>query len=177
MNADPARLRGQIVVLAVLSGVLVAAIAIPTTTHTPRLVYNASGSAPIGFYRVENRPPSRGDIAVVRPSKTLETMLVTRGLLPPGIPLLKRVAAIGGDQVCRSGGVVSVNGETAAEVLERDLQGRPLPFWEGCLRLFDGQFFLIQPHPYSFDSRYFGPVSECDVVGIAQPLWTWNPAE
>ena len=177
MNADPARFRGQIVVLAILSVVLVAAIAIPTTTHTPRLVYNASGSAPIGFYHVEIRPPLRGDIAVVRPSQTLETLLLRRGLLPPGVPLLKRVVAIGGDQVCRSAGIVLVNGEVAAEVLERDLQGRPLPFWEGCFRLFDGQFFLIQPHPYSFDSRYFGPVGECDVVGIAHPLWTWNPAE
>ena len=113
----------------------------------------------------------------MRSSHTLETLLVTRGILPPGILLLKRVAAIGGDQVCRSRGVVFINGEPVAEALERDREGRPLPFWEGCFTLFEGQIFLIQPPPLSFDSRYFGPVNECDVVGVAQPLWTWNPAE
>jgi type IV secretory pathway protease TraF len=43
------------------------------------------------------------------------------------------------------------------------------------MRLIDGEFFLLQPHPLSFDSRYFGPVLRCDVVGVARPLWTWNP--
>ena len=38
-----------------------------------------------------------------------------------------------------------------------------------------GEFFLLQPHPLSFDSRYFGPVLRCDIVGVARPLWTWNP--
>jgi type IV secretory pathway protease TraF len=33
----------------------------------------------------------------------------------------------------------------------------------------------LQPHPYSFDSRYFGLVLRCDVLGVARPLWTWNP--
>jgi type IV secretory pathway protease TraF len=23
--------------------------------------------------------------------------------------------------------------------------------------------------------RYFGPVSKCDILGVARPLWTWNP--
>jgi conjugative transfer signal peptidase TraF len=176
MRVDPARRRGQIVVLAMLVGLL-AVLAMSTTTRTPRLIYNASVSAPIGFYRVENRPPARGDIAVIRPSRTLETLLVTHSLLPPGVPLLKRIVAIRDDRVCRSGGVVFVNDEAVAEALEQDRQGRPLPFWEGCLKLLEGQFFLVQPHPESFDSRYFGPVSQCAVVGVAHPLWTWNPAE
>jgi len=177
MFADPARLREQIVVLAILSIIQVAAIAFPTYAHAPWLIYNATGSAPLGFYRVDHHPPSRGDMAVIRPSATVANLLATRGLLPLGVPLLKRVVAVSGDEVCRSNGVVFVNGEVIAEALDRGSDGLPLPFWEGCVRLFEGQFFVIQPYPYSFDSRYFGPVSECQIVGIAHPLWTWDPTD
>jgi conjugative transfer signal peptidase TraF len=93
------------------------------------------------------------------------------------VPLLKQVAAVGGDRVCRSGGVVFLNGKAVTEALDHDAGGRPLPVWEGCVTLFAGQFFLLQPHPYSFDSRYFGPVSEAQIIGVARPLWTWNPVE
>ena len=177
MFADPARLREQIVVLGILSIIQVAAIAFPTYAHAPWLIYNATGSAPLGFYRVDYRAASRGDMAVIRPSATVANLLATRGLLPLGVPLLKHVVAVSGDEVCRSNGVVFVNGEVIAEALDRGSDGLPLPFWEGCVRLFEGQFFVIQPYPYSFDSRYFGPVSECQIVGIAHPLWTWDPTD
>jgi type IV secretory pathway protease TraF len=31
--------------------------------HAPLIVYNASGSAPLGFYYPENRPLRRGELA------------------------------------------------------------------------------------------------------------------
>ena len=126
---------------------------------------------------MENRGPERGETVVVRPSPTIENLLSTHRLLPPGVPLLKRVIALGGDRICRSEGVIFVNGETLAETLDRDAEGRLLPEWNQFFTLFPGQFFLLQPHPYSFDSRYFGPVSECQIIGVTHPLWTWNPSE
>ena len=93
------------------------------------------------------------------------------------MPLLKRVIGLGGDHICRSEGVIFVNGKALAETLDWDAEGRPLPAWNGCFTLFPGQFLLLQPHPYSFDSRYFGPVSECQIIGAAHPLWTWSPSE
>jgi type IV secretory pathway protease TraF len=78
----------------------------------------------------------------------------------------------GYDQICRSAGVVYANGTVAAEALDHDREGRPLPLRQGCARLFEGHFFVVQPHPYSFDSRYFGPVSDCQIIGVARPLWT-----
>jgi conjugative transfer signal peptidase TraF len=160
-----------------MSASLVASlVAIPP--HTPLIVYNASGSAPLGFYRLENRFPERGEIVIVQPPPLIELMIVARGILPPQVPLIKQVAATGGDEVCRSkppNSTLSINGQVLAEVFDKDREGRPLPSWEGCMRLIDGEFFLLQPHPLSFDSRYFGPVLRCDVVGVARPLWTWNP--
>jgi conjugative transfer signal peptidase TraF len=176
MCADPIRPRTRILVVAMLF-LAAAAVAIPISERHPLLLYNASGSAPIGLYRIENRSPECGETAVVRPSPTLENLLATHRLLPPGVPLLKRVIGLGGDHICRSEGVIFVNGKAFAETLDRDAEGRSLPAWKGCFTLFPGQFFLLQPHPYSFDSRYFGPVSESEIIGVAHPLWTWNPSE
>jgi conjugative transfer signal peptidase TraF len=158
--------------------IIVAAIALmPRQSRALRVVYNASGSAPIGWYRIEHGAPGRGDLVLFTPSPPLESMLVTHGILRPGIPLMKRVVAIAGDSVCRFGRGVSINGEALAEAMERDQNGRPLPVWEGCFTLLPGQFFVVQEHRFSFDSRYFGPVSECQIIGVAHPIWTWKPGD
>jgi conjugative transfer signal peptidase TraF len=163
----------------VLAAISVAnvAVLIGLNVQTPLVVYNASGSAPLGFYYVENRLPARGELAVIKPPAKLELMIVARGILPPSVPLVKQIAAIGGDEVCRSNDPVSniaINGKAVAEVFDKDREGRQLPSWDGCVRLVEGEYFLLQPHPYSFDSRYFGPIMRCDILGVAQPLWTWS---
>ena len=177
MPIDRVRLRLQIAMIAAISAANVAML-IGLDAHVPLIIYNASGSAPLGFYYLESRLPGRGDLAVVKPPPALELMILARGILPPSVPLVKRVAADGGDEVCRSNepnGTISINGEVVAETFEKDRDGRPLPSWNGCMKLVQGELFLLQPHPYSFDSRYFGPVMSCDILGVARPIWTWNP--
>lgn len=176
MSTDLVDRHQRIFVVAILM-MTVAATTISLLRSRLWLIYNASGSAPIGFYRIDYRSPKRGETVAVRPSATLQKLLSTYGLLPVGVPLLKQVAAISGDRVCRSDGVVFLNGKAVAEAFDHDDAGRSLPAWSGCVSLFTGQFFLLQPHPYSFDSRYFGPVSEAQIIGVASPLWTWNPSE
>jgi len=76
----------------------------------------------------------------------IELMIVAREILPPAVPLLKQVAATGGDEVCRSEqptGTLSINGKVVAETYSTDQEGRPLPSWQGCMRLIDGEFFLL----------------------------------
>ena len=170
-------LRLRIAVLATMSAANIALL-VGLYVHAPLIVYNASGSAPLGFYYLENRLPSRGEVAVIRPPPLLEALMAALGILPATVPLVKQVTAVGGDEVCRSSGpagTLAVNGRVVAEVLDKDREGRPLPAWDGCIRLVDGEFFLLQPHPHSFDSRYFGPVLRCDILGVARPIWTWNP--
>jgi conjugative transfer signal peptidase TraF len=177
MRIDPTHSRLQVAVLAVISVAVVSTL-VTFGPRAPLVIYNGSASAPPGFYRVENRLPERGEIAVVQPPPLIELMIVARKILPPSVPLLKQIAAIGGDEVCRSRepvNTIAINGKIVAEVFEKDHKGRALPSWEGCIRLIDGEFFLLQPHPQSFDSRYFGPVMRCDILGVAHPLWTWNP--
>ncbi len=167
----------QLAVLSAMSAGIIAAL-VSFAPQEPLLIYNASGSAPLGFYYIEPRPPARGDLAVFRPPPTIEVLILVHDVLPTPVPLLKQVVASAGDEVCRAKkliGTISINGKVVAEVLETDRAGRPLPSWEGCLRLVEGEYFLMQPHPHSFDSRYFGPVLRCDILGVAHPLWTWNP--
>lgn len=163
--------------LAAISASIVATI-VTIASPVPLVIYNASGSAPLGFYQLENRVPQRGEIAVIQPPPIIELILVARGILPASVPLIKQIAAAGGDEVCRSdepNGTIAINGKVVAETFEKDRDGRPLPAWKGCMRLIEGEFFLLQPHPLSFDSRYFGPVLRCDILGVARPIWTWNP--
>src|SRR3546814_4448174 len=87
-------------------------------------------------------------------------------------PLVKRVAAAAGDEVCAAGARVMVNGRIVARRFERDGTGRPMPWWSGCAELRPGEFFLLMTDsPASFDGRYFGVSDAGDIVGRARLLW------
>tara|TARA_B100001939_G_scaffold344955_1_gene360547 strand:- start:682 stop:1185 length:504 start_codon:yes stop_codon:yes gene_type:complete len=137
----------------------------------PQLVWNASASAPIGLYRVISGAPERGDFVLVRLPKSIEKLAAIRGYLPGGVPLIKRIAAVAGDDVCAFGGAIMVNGEIVARQRKVDRAGRSLPRWNECRELVQGEFFLLTNAPDSFDSRYFGPVTSTRVIGRLAPLW------
>ncbi len=138
----------------------------------PRLLWNASASAPIGLYGVTpGAPVKRGDMVIAWPPAGPRALAARRHYLPGNVPLVKRVAAIAGDRVCAIGGVIFVGGDRVAERRARDSLGRPLPWWHGCKTLRDGALFLLMDAPASFDGRYFGPTSAPDVIGKATPLW------
>ena len=141
---------------------------------SPALIWNASASVPIGLYRVQPDPqPKVDDIVVVRPPSDLVWFLAEGGYLPRGVPLLKHVAALGGQRVCRTGRALRIDGEHVGDALERDHRGRPLPTWQGCVVLSGAQVFLFNAdRPDSLDGRYFGPLERNTIVGRAQPVWT-----
>jgi len=137
----------------------------------PRLIWNASPSVPIGFYRVDvGAEPAVGDLILFHPPEVVATRLAVRGYVPRGVPLLKHVAAGEGALVCRSGTFVTIDGAPAARARDADRLGRPLPRWLGCHRLRPGELFLLNPTPDSLDGRYFGPLPDTGVVGVAHPL-------
>jgi conjugative transfer signal peptidase TraF len=143
----------------------------------PRLVWNASASAPIGLYAVT---PSAwvdpGEMVIARVPLRYRELAAARLYLPMNVPLVKRVAAFAGDQVCASGREIFVNGRRVAERRATDSKGRPMPTWNGCTVLRGRQLFLLMDHPASFDGRYFGPTEAADVVGRARLLWA-KPAQ
>jgi conjugative transfer signal peptidase TraF len=142
----------------------------------PRLVWNASASAPLGLYWLAGGPVSRGDFVLAALPDSARRLAAERGYLSAGVPLVKRVAASGGDTVCAVATTITItiDGDAVAARLAADSRGRPLPAWAGCQVLRDGEFFLLMPDvPDSFDSRYFGPVAASSIIGRLVPLWTW----
>lgn len=154
-----------------LFGGLFAAVA--WLAPAPRLLWNASASAPVGLYRIDgNAQPAVGDLVAIDPPDALGGWLARRNYLPRGVPLLKRVAARPGARICRSGVFVTIDGRGAARALPSDRRGRPLPLWLGCRVVGPRELFLLNAAPDSLDGRYFGPLPAAGVIGTAHPLLT-----
>ena len=145
------------------------------TPKRPLLIWNASPSVPVGLYRIAAGPIRRGDLVVVRLLLEVAELAHRRGYLPKSAYLIKIVAATGGDRVCRFADRVFVRGVLVARAVGRDRLARAMPSWRGCRRLDPGDLFLLARQRYSFDSRYFGAVSEAQVVGRAVPVWRISP--
>jgi conjugative transfer signal peptidase TraF len=142
--------------------------------RTPRFIWNAIGSAPIGLYRL--RPAGRlavSQLVAVEPPESLATFLADRRYLPRGIPLLKRVLALPGQTVCRDRLAVTLDKIEMGAARAQDRSGRPLPVWQGCHVIADGEVFLMNWRSAdSFDGRYFGALPTSAIIGLAEPLWT-----
>jgi conjugative transfer signal peptidase TraF len=141
---------------------------------TPRYIWNASNSVPIGLYRVQ--PATRltaTELVVVRPPDLLAAFLDLNGYLPFGVPMLKRVLALPGQTVCRNGLTIAVDGIDVGEARGRDGRGHPLPTWHGCRVVADLDVFVMNwQSADSLDGRYFGPLPASAVIGTAVPVWT-----
>ncbi|MFN5040046.1 MAG: S26 family signal peptidase [Bradyrhizobium sp.] len=147
----------------------------PAFTAMPiKLLWNASPSAPIGFYTIDfDGPFEVTDLVAVDAPEPLATFLAERGYLPKGIPLLKRILGVSGQTVCRIGRTIAVDGIEMGAALERDRIGRELPVWEGCRRIHTGEVYLMNWQVRdSLDGRYFGLTSTDQIIGHAVPLWT-----
>tara|TARA_B100001146_G_C16072314_1_gene386989 strand:- start:161 stop:742 length:582 start_codon:yes stop_codon:yes gene_type:complete len=138
------------------------------------LVWNATASVPTGLYHIRGKASLHvGERVAIDPPPEVRTYLAERGYLPSGVPLLKEVAALRGNTVCRNGLVVTINGEPAGLARAFDSRARPLPDWQGCHTIGAEQIFVMNRRaPDSFDGRYFGPVSRSHVIGRASPVWT-----
>jgi conjugative transfer signal peptidase TraF len=141
---------------------------------TPRYIWNASNSVPIGLYLVQ--PATQltvTELVAVQPPDLLAAFLDLNGYLPIGVPMVKRVLALPGQTVCRIGVTIAVDGIDVGDARERDGRGRPLPSWSGCRVIAAGDVFVMNwQSEDSLDGRYFGPLPASAVIGRVVPVWT-----
>lgn len=145
---------------------------------------NLTPSEPLGLWRIValQRPVDVGDLVFICPPPTASFEEARRrgyvrsGLCPGGFaPLIKTVAALPGQHI-EIGANVTVDGTPLASSIVRasDGEGRPItPFKTGIVPL--RNLFLHSSFASSYDSRYFGPVPDTGLLGLARPVLTFEP--
>ncbi len=148
------------------------ALLIPSfCTLSPVIVWNMSPSSPIGLYLLQNETAKHGDFIAIKLEECAADLAETRNYLPKSALLIKRVASVQNDTICRVGDDIFINNKLVAKALKYDNRGRNMPFWTNCLNLNSKQIFVLSADKNAFDSRYFGPVNRSQILGIARPIW------
>ena len=118
------------------SFVVLAIVGRSSVSITPKLIWNASASAPVGLYTVRTAADlGVTDLVAVDAPEPLASFLSQREYLPRGVPLMKRIAALPGQTACRIGRNVSVDTIAMGEALARDRRVLMQPQREASLRL------------------------------------------
>lgn len=144
--------------------------------------YNESPSVPLGIYRYTDRTDA--PFIAICPTGVAESLTVERGYRAKGlgcpdghVPMLKPVTAKPGDLITIAAHGVFLNHRLLknSTIHPRDMSNRPLPrLAQGDYTVQPGTFWCVSPYnPYSFDSRYFGPVSKAEILHYAVPVFTF----
>jgi signal peptidase I len=168
MNPSP------LLMILLVQSLFVANAALPELKTKPPVILNETPSMARGAYvRVgEVAELKRGDIIALPMNSASRNYLVKKLGYPKDTMLIKRVAGLAGDLVCRRDSQVTINKRTLVAA-RSDRQGNLLPAWNGCRVLSSDEVFLLGDHPASFDSRYFGPVSRSELAGLYRAAITW----
>ena len=144
---------------------------------------NLSSSMPIGLYITARGHPARGSIVLVCLRMDVAQLAMTRGYVPRGgscpggaMPIGKPVLGVPGDTIVVTNAGLVLNGARVAnsEALPADRRGRRLPLLPPGQRVVaHNEYWVMSDYsPYSFDSRYFGPVVAGEVRAHVRELWT-----
>jgi type IV secretory pathway protease TraF len=140
---------------------------------SPLYILNLSHSVPIGLYRLEMQSLQRGDLAVIQLGEPWRELAEARGYLSSKAWLIKPVAGLAGDCICRTGQVITINGYISAVAQSADEKERLLPEWEGCRKLAQDEMFLLSGVRDSFDGRYFGVTPGSALIAKAVSASWW----
>ncbi len=145
---------------------------------------NLTPSYPLGLWRIEpmNRPVAVGDLIVICPPQTPAfSLALARGYVRPGLcpgwmsPLIKTVVAMSGQRIDVDR-AIRIDGRPLAhsKIYTVGAEGRALPTFVGGI-VPAGHLFLHSDFAGSYDSRYFGPIPDDGLLGLARPLLTIAP--
>ena len=162
---------GRFLITALVAAATLATLIVPVS-HLA--IWNRTASVPTGLYLIGGTASLNvGERVAIDPPPALQRLLAERHYLPANIPLVKRIAAVPGQRVCRFAHGVTIDGKFVGVARTRDRLGRLLPAWFGCHKLRASELFVMNPAaPDSFDGRYFGMLRMAQVIGRAVPAWT-----
>jgi conjugative transfer signal peptidase TraF len=90
--------------------------------------------------------------------------------------LFKPVVAVAGDAVVFADDGMHVNGALVpnSKPVAVDGNGAAMPsLHQGAYAVREGEVWVVSSYtPWSFDSRYFGPIQTAAIRGQARPIWT-----
>jgi type IV secretory pathway protease TraF len=160
------------------AGGLMAAVTLAGLCDLQPFKINGTRSLPRGIYIRTFEPIRRGAIVwFPLPAAMRSYVAAFPGAAAwfdrPSNGLLKPVVGLKGDVICRGDdGVFSLNGEALDRVPAAGPDGRPLPAWQGCKQLGQGELAVFSGRiPDSLDSRLYGPVAAAD-AHVYRALWT-----
>ncbi len=160
------------------------AVTLSALGYSGGLRVNMTPSYPLGLWRIESmhRPVAVGDLVFICPPQTLAfSLALERGYVRPGLcpgwmsPLIKTVVATSGQRIDVDG-AIRIGGRPLerSDIHPLDAAGRALPTFAGGI-VPPGQLFLHSDFAGSYDSRYFGPIPDDGVIGLAIPIVTFEP--
>lgn len=157
----------------IVTGLAIAVLAVMSCLRPQvLLLYNYTDSLPHGFYFVEKRDVyKRGDMVVFPVPRSVRLLVKKRRWLHEKGFLMKPLIGVKGDSVCTKRNRFRVGGNDFGGIQLHDEQGLPLPRYAVCGVLKEGFLVGVEGMSNSFDSRYFGPVPERSVIGVAIPFW------
>ena len=182
MNAASNRrfIQSNLIALTGFTALFAVLAAVAVMFHSCGYLFNVTNSVPIGLYRITSNPSA--PFVTVCPTGIAERLTTQRNYRPVGhgcgdgyIPMLKPVAARPGDSVRDTGWFLYVNGHRLpnTQTFQYDGHHRPLPqLPHGIYTVKPGTVWLISTYnDYSFDSRYFGAVSDKEIRHHVRPVW------
>ena len=168
----------------VIGALLCIPVALFAAVYGAGLRINWTPSYPLGLWRIQalHRDVRVGDLIFICPPLTASFDLAfERGYIRPGLcpgwrsPLIKAVVALPGRKI-EIASSVTIDGHPlpSSDLQPVDGAVRALtPFAGGIVPA--GMLFLHSDYEGSYDSRYFGPIPASGVLGLAEPVLTFEP--
>lgn len=151
-----------------LSGAAVIGVGLALLLSRYRIGFSPEAEESVGsawtWVHLHAGPVPVGDYAVFRTDRRVK-------LFPPGTEFVKLIVGGPGDLVRVGVNQTTVNGVKVAGPLDSaPALGVPAQTFVRTFILGPGDYFAVGTRPYSYDSRYWGPVHQRQFIGTAR-LW------
>ena len=146
---------------------------------------NLTNSIPLGLYRITDIKNLKNAFVIFCPDdkpafqEAWDRGYIDSGFCPGGYGyLMKKVVACRGDKISVTDEGVFVNHGLIpfSKPIATDGINRPLPQWRTIdYQLKEDEILtMTSQSKWSFDSRYYGPVSTKQIKGVLTPIWVKN---